>query len=120
MSRKHRAASPRWSGFVWLAFTTGAVLLLLAAFFFLRQAGPPGTGTPQIAVDQQKIDYGYVKLGEPRSFKIVVTNTGDGVLRFKRATLCRSPGGLLTTRLDHRFDGPTARREHNHGIDGYS
>ena len=55
---------------------------MLAAFLFVRQAGPSQGGTPRIVVDQQKIDYGYVKLDEPRSFKIVVTNTGDGVLRF--------------------------------------
>jgi hypothetical protein len=40
-------------------------------------------GTPSIAVDQQKIDYGDVKFGVNKTFAIKVTNTGDGKLRFK-------------------------------------
>lgn len=40
-------------------------------------------GTPAIAVDQQNIDMGYIKLGQYRTIKIKVTNTGDGVLQFK-------------------------------------
>ena len=42
-----------------------------------------GGGTPSIAVDQQKIDYGDVKFGVEKTFAIKVTNTGDGTLRFK-------------------------------------
>ena len=78
-SREHRA---RQTNIPWAIVAIGAVLLVLAAFLILRQAGPSHGGTPRIEVDQQAIDFGYVKLGEPRSFKIVVTNTGDGVLRF--------------------------------------
>jgi hypothetical protein len=33
-------------------------------------------------VDQQKIDYGFVRFGESRAFTIKVTNTGNGTLRF--------------------------------------
>jgi hypothetical protein len=40
-------------------------------------------GAPAIAVDQQNIDMGYIKLGQYRTIKIKVTNTGDGVLQFK-------------------------------------
>ena len=40
-------------------------------------------GTPTIALDQQNIDMGYIKLGQYRTIKIKVTNTGDGVLQFK-------------------------------------
>ncbi len=40
-------------------------------------------GTPAISVDQQNIDMGYIKLGQYRTIKIKVTNTGDGVLQFK-------------------------------------
>ena len=67
--------------FPWPLVAFGGVLLLLAAFFFARQGN--GGGTPLVAVDQQKIDYGYVKFGETRSFAIQVTNTGDGTLRFR-------------------------------------
>jgi aconitase B len=66
--------------FPWPLAATGGLLLLIAAFFFTTQ---DGGGTPSIQVDQQKIDYGYVKRNDPRSFTIKVTNTGDGTLRFK-------------------------------------
>jgi hypothetical protein len=68
--------------FPWLIVALGGGLLLIAAFFFARQISDGG-GTPSIQVDQQKIDYGYVKFGETKSFAIRVTNTGDGTLRFK-------------------------------------
>jgi hypothetical protein len=63
----------------------GSILLLTAVFLFARQgsAGNDGSGAPKIVVDQQKIDYGYVKFGNNESFTVKVTNTGDGVLRFK-------------------------------------
>ena len=70
------------NNFPWPLVALGGVLLLLAAFFLARQGGNGG-GTPAVAVDQQKIDYGYVKFGETRSFAIKVTNTGDGTLRFR-------------------------------------
>ena len=34
-------------------------------------------------MDHQLVDYGYVKLGETRTVNISITNTGDGILRFK-------------------------------------
>ena len=64
----------------WLLLALGGGLLLLAAILF---ANRDGGGTPSISVDQQKIDYGYVKFGETRSIDVKVTNTGDGNLRFK-------------------------------------
>jgi hypothetical protein len=70
------------TNFPWPLVALGGVLLLLAAFFLATRNGDGG-GTPTIAVDQHKIDYGYVKYGEARSFAIKVTNAGDGTLRFK-------------------------------------
>ena len=68
--------------FPWLLAVLGGGLLLLAAVLFARNNGAGG-GTPSIAVDQDKIDYGFVKFGETRQFAIQVTNGGDGTLRFK-------------------------------------
>lgn len=70
--------------FTWLFVALGGVLLLVAAFLFANKSGRnDGGGTPSLAVDQQKIDYGYVKFGENRQFAIKVSNIGDGTLRFK-------------------------------------
>ncbi len=68
--------------FPWLFLALGGGLLLLAAVLFARSNGNGG-GTPSLSVDQNKIDYGYVKYGENRQFAVKVTNTGDGTLRFK-------------------------------------
>jgi hypothetical protein len=64
----------------WLFVAVVGVLFVIAALFLSNQ---DEGGTPSIAVDQQKIDYGDVKLGVNKSFAIRVTNTGDGALRFK-------------------------------------
>ena len=65
----------------WLLLALGGILVAATAFLFARQGG--GGGTPSIAVDQQKIDYGDVKFNVNKTFAIKVTNTGDGTLRFK-------------------------------------
>jgi hypothetical protein len=70
------------TNFPWPLVALGGVLLLLAAFFLATRNGDAG-GTPSIAVDQQMIDYGYLKFGEPRSLTIKVMNTGNGTLRFE-------------------------------------
>jgi hypothetical protein len=65
----------------WLLLALGGGLLLIVAILFANRNGDGGT--PSISVDQQKIDYGYVKFGETRSIAVKVTNTGDGTLRFQ-------------------------------------
>ena len=84
MAKKH----PRYriqhqrKNFPWLLTALGGGLLLFVAMLFARNNGTGG-GTPSIAVDQDKIDYGYVKFGESRQFALQVTNSGDGTLQFK-------------------------------------
>jgi hypothetical protein len=82
MSKKYKRQKQKKKKFPWLILALGGVLVVIAAFFFTRQNGDGG-GTPSIAVDQQKIDYGDVKFGVNKTFAIKVTNTGDGILRFK-------------------------------------
>ena len=81
MGKKHNIQKQRKS-FPWSLVAIGGVLLIIAAFFFANRGGDGG-GTPSIAVDQQKIDYGDVKFNVEKTFAIKVTNTGDGTLRFK-------------------------------------
>jgi len=80
MSKKHKRQKQQQK-FPWLFLALGGVFVALAVFLFTRQGD--GSGTPSIAVDQQRIDYGNVKFGVEKSFTIKVTNTGDGTLRFK-------------------------------------
>lgn len=68
--------------FPWLLTVLGGGLLLFAVILFARNTGTDG-GTPSLAVNQDKINYGYIKFGETRQFAIQVTNSGDGTLRFK-------------------------------------
>jgi hypothetical protein len=82
MSKKNRNQKQK-KNFPWPLVLFGGILLIVAAFFFVNRGGGDGGGTPAITVDQQNIDLGYIKLGEYRSLNIKVTNTGDGLLRFK-------------------------------------
>ena len=82
MSKKHKRQKQRKT-FPWPLVAIGSILLIIAAFFLANQGGGDGGGTPSITVDQQKIDYGDIKLGVNKTFAIKVTNTGDGTLRFK-------------------------------------
>ncbi len=79
MSKKHKRQKQK---FPWMFLALGGVFVALAVFLFARQGGDGG-GTPSIAVDQQRIDYGDVKFGVNKTFSIKVTNTGNGTLRFK-------------------------------------
>lgn len=79
MSKKRRR-QPQRKSFPWTLVAIGGILLIAAAFFFANQ---DGGGTPSIAVDQQLIDYGDQHFGTNLTFAIKVTNTGDGILRFK-------------------------------------
>ncbi len=81
-SKKYRKQKQR-KNFPWLFVALGGGLLLLAAFLFANRNGADGGGTASLAVDQNKIDYGYVKFGENRQFALKLSNTGDGTLRFK-------------------------------------
>jgi hypothetical protein len=85
MSKNHKKykRQKQRKNFLWLFVALGGVLLIVAAVLFSNRSGGDSGGTPSIAVDQQKIDYGYIKFGENKSFAIKVTNTGDGTLRFK-------------------------------------
>jgi hypothetical protein len=81
--KKYRKQRYR-QAFPWPLVALGGLFLVIAVFLFANKVGGgSGSGTPAIAVDEPTIDYGYVKFGENRQFKIKVTNTGDGLLRFK-------------------------------------
>ena len=68
---------------VWLV--GGGVLLIVTALFlaFGGSSNDSDGGTPALVVDQDTIQYGDVKFNTNLTFEIMVTNTGDGTLRFK-------------------------------------
>ena len=82
MSKKHKRQKQKKKNFPWYLLALGGLLVIIAGFLFTRQNGDGG-GTPSIAVDQQRIDYGDVKFGVNKSFTIQITNTGNGTLRFR-------------------------------------
>jgi len=84
MSKKNKKYKrQKKQNFPWLLLALGGILVAAAAFLFAREGGGDGGGTPSIAVDQQKIEYGDQHFGTNLTFEVKVTNTGDGNLRFK-------------------------------------
>ena len=83
MEKKRYQKQKQRKKFPWLFVAFGGVFFIVAAVLFANRNGGDGGATPSIAVDQQKIDYGYVKFGENRQFSVKVINTGNGTLRFK-------------------------------------
>lgn len=84
INKKKYRKQRRRQTFLWPLVILGGLLLVIAVFLFANMNGRGGgSGTPAITLDQPAIDYGYVRLGENRQFKIKVTNTGGGLLRFK-------------------------------------
>lgn len=79
MSKKKFKGRRQRKSFPWTLAALGGILLVITAFLSANQNG---SGTPSIAVDQQRIDYGDVNFNVPKTFDIKVTNTGDGTLRF--------------------------------------
>ena len=68
-----------------VALAVGGLLLIFIAVFLNQTNQGTGGGTPVLTVDQQRIDYGDVKFNVEKTFTIKVTNSGDGILRFKEA-----------------------------------
>ena len=83
MAKKNQKYRKQRKNFPWLLVVLGGGLLILAAVLFASRGGSDIGGTPSIAVDQQRIDYGDVKFGVNKTFAIKVTNAGDSTLRFK-------------------------------------
>jgi hypothetical protein len=80
---KSRQSRPRNRKFPVYAYLLigGGLLLILGLILGTGASGDKGT--PALTVDQSQIDFGTVKLGTPLTFEVKVTNTGDGMLRFK-------------------------------------
>lgn len=85
--RKKRQQRKKQQKLVW---SIGAGLLFVASiiFVFVKNASRINPelvevqGRPAVKVDQELIDYGYVRLNTNLTFEIKVTNVGDQTLRF--------------------------------------
>jgi hypothetical protein len=63
------------------------VAVIAAALVFASQAGSQenaGVVGPRLSVDQEVIDFGQVKMGQPVSAAFKLTNTGDADLRLTK------------------------------------
>jgi hypothetical protein len=63
------------------------IAILTAGIVFAAQAGgqeTSGTVGPQLSVDQERIDFGQVQMGQPVSAQFTITNTGDETLRLTK------------------------------------
>ncbi len=85
---QRRAPVARKQSTWWLWVTLGGLLLVFVLFLIAQlnkgnqvseasSFTPEVTGRPQVAVSQEKIDYGDVKLGNTIDTVIDVRNTGD-------------------------------------------
>jgi hypothetical protein len=68
----------------------GGLLLVLGTVFAFRKPPAPKaaieiTGAPGLKVDQEKVDLGYIRLGQTVEVKFRLTNVGDQTLRFSKA-----------------------------------
>lgn len=65
----------------------GVLILLISAIWLALQNGGKAvqTGAPAIAVNQERIDFGDVRINTPISFEFEVINRGGSPLRFSAA-----------------------------------
>lgn len=84
--KQQQSKQQRKKKFPWPIVVVGGILVVAAVFFFVYRSGTGkhGSGPPKIAVDQPKIDYGYVRFGTNKTFNLEVTNIGGAVLRFSQ------------------------------------
>lgn len=90
--RKQQKSVPLWP------FITGGLLLILAILFAVFPSRKE-SGTPKLAVEPQRIDFGDLKLNTELTFTIKVTNIGDGTLRFKELPYIEVLEGCCPPRL---------------------
>jgi hypothetical protein len=85
---RRRASAARQQSSLWIWVTLGGLLLAVTLFLIFQvtkdglasQATgftPAVIGRPQVAVSQDKVDYGDVKLGQTITTVFDVRNTGD-------------------------------------------
>ncbi|MCI0396573.1 MAG: DUF1573 domain-containing protein [Chloroflexi bacterium] len=78
--RKRQAGAPAP-----LLLGVAGLLLIVGALLAYLGAGSESTkwgGTPQLVVDQERMDFGDVQLGEWVTASFTLSNTGDGPVRF--------------------------------------
>lgn len=85
MSKKQKKTNKRSNSIPLLALAGGIVLVVAGVLFAMqgRRSPAEGNGIPDIDVSPGMIEYGDVKLDTPLTFKIDVTNKGDGTLRIE-------------------------------------
>lgn len=86
---QHKRKKPGRQGLTPFHLALIGGVLLLSAAIFLAIRGEPETGTPAISVSQDVFDFGVVKFDTLLTVQVMVTNNGDGTLRFKEEPFLR-------------------------------
>jgi len=85
--RRKREQRKKRQKLIW-AISAGVLLVASVVFVLVRNANRINPelvevqGRPAVKVDQELIDYGYVRLNTNLTFEIKVTNIGDQTLHF--------------------------------------
>ncbi len=86
MRQQHKKKQP-WP--VIILITVGSLMIIGALLAFRKPSEPKVavevTGAPSLKVDRDKVDLGYVKLGQTVDVKFTLSNVGDQTLRFSKA-----------------------------------
>jgi uncharacterized protein YabE (DUF348 family) len=84
---RHHKKKQAWPMVLLLA--GGLLLVIGAVFAFTRpsqsKVAVEVTGKPSLKVDKEKVDLGYVKLGQTVEVSFKLTNVGDQTLSFSKA-----------------------------------
>lgn len=79
---KKKTQAPLWIVLAGIVVIGAGLALGLTNNSLENENQTSGSGTPALVVDQELVDYGDVKLGIPVTTEFLVTNVGDGDLRF--------------------------------------
>jgi hypothetical protein len=87
-SSKRGKPQPKSNKLPLILVISGAIVLLIAAFFAVQKKDPympEVTGGPGIQVDKEMVDLGDMILGNTAQVSFTIKNVGDKTLRFSEA-----------------------------------
>jgi hypothetical protein len=96
---KRKSGQPQKISTPLVALILGGILLVATALFFVLGGGNDGGGTPRLAVDQEKIDYGdvhFLALARHLPSRSPTTVMGCSASKRNHISRCWRAADLLT------------------------